>query len=397
MKLRSPLLLLCHSFYFTPSWSFTVTGLPQQVTQQQIATLAWSRTERDPTTFLIAKTGSPDRIAGAIQLTSVGQEQKSGIMTVTFHDIEVVSVAAYDLSRIEYDAILNPNPIQQPRPSPFFVDGQHPINIAASGSRTTPATPASTPSVSIPITTSATTQMTQTNFPSGPTEGSASSSSTSHQPDTQSGSAEGSSQQPAMGTRSPSSSSGQTDTGSQTTLVPTRTNNGSGGGKSSSTEIIFPTNSQGGPTTPSGNKDRGLMIGIIIGSLVVLLIPIGFTVWRRIRSRRRQLTVNDVATSPYVETENDKVARGCSTRRRAEHRQSKPDYGPEQHQPNTNIGREHHESGTVAPGPAESLTPPPRELPRVRVHEDGGWRPAPASESSGSCIDIPPRYEDAIR
>ncbi|KAL0566347.1 hypothetical protein V5O48_015669, partial [Marasmius crinis-equi] len=63
---------------------FTVTGLPQQATQQQIATFTWSRTEGDPTTFLVATTGSLDRVPGAIQYTSVRQRQESGIMTVTF-------------------------------------------------------------------------------------------------------------------------------------------------------------------------------------------------------------------------------------------------------------------------------------------------------------------------
>ncbi|KAL0564778.1 hypothetical protein V5O48_017261, partial [Marasmius crinis-equi] len=137
-----------------PSYGFAVTGLPDQVTQGQIAKVTWFREESGPTNFMLAKTTSAVDAAGLIVVTSVEQNQKSGTMRVAFGIHRLVSVAAYDLSRVESNAILFP---MEPRPTFFFVDDQHPISIVPAGFQLSTA-PATTTSASILNATALTTQ-----------------------------------------------------------------------------------------------------------------------------------------------------------------------------------------------------------------------------------------------
>ncbi|KAK1235852.1 hypothetical protein PQX77_000901 [Marasmius sp. AFHP31] len=108
--------------------AFTILGLPAQVTTSQTATITWSRSLNDPTSFALGKTAA-SRELNVIGMASASDTETLGTMVVAFQARNPISIVAYDLDQVPYTilGILQDN--LRLRPTPFF-DDKRPISPA---------------------------------------------------------------------------------------------------------------------------------------------------------------------------------------------------------------------------------------------------------------------------
>ncbi|KAJ8089725.1 hypothetical protein PM082_014993 [Marasmius tenuissimus] len=127
MGIRLPFVFLLSLHSWKSIRCFSITGIPDQVTQLQPVTFTWFRETSDPTDFLLAKTASGVDVAGPIGSINVANAETRGIMTANFIDSgRILFVAGYDLRQVQYLTIVEGG---TPRPSPFFLDN-HAITIS---------------------------------------------------------------------------------------------------------------------------------------------------------------------------------------------------------------------------------------------------------------------------
>ncbi|KAL0062826.1 hypothetical protein AAF712_010280 [Marasmius tenuissimus] len=94
---------------------FSVDGIPDQVTQNQVVSLTWHWGTTDPTRVMIAHTFPNEDVAGIITPSvTVDTTTTQGVLTFTFPDGgKTKSMVAYDLDRVEYNSLVK---VAQPRP-----------------------------------------------------------------------------------------------------------------------------------------------------------------------------------------------------------------------------------------------------------------------------------------
>ncbi|ESK89988.1 hypothetical protein Moror_1191 [Moniliophthora roreri MCA 2997] len=156
---------------------------------------------------------------------------------------------------------------------------------------------------------------------------------------------------------------------------------------------------------------RSVIIGASIGSLLVVAIASGlFAVCRR-RSRRLVSGSEDNAVSidPYPIAKIDKVRRRHRRRKDVQSSLETLEPIPDEELEEAHVDSPHglppifeeksiRHNHLVACG--SSPSPPPARQPRVRRHEDSGWRPRapppPSDSGSSNLIDMPPEYESAL-
>ncbi|KAJ8091150.1 hypothetical protein PM082_024578 [Marasmius tenuissimus] len=150
MKVRGLLALLANCVIRELVQCFSVDGIPDQVTQNQVVSLTWHWGTTDPTRVMIAHTFPNEDVAGIITPSvTVDTTNTQGVLTFTFPDGgKTKSMVAYDLDHVEYNSLVK---VAQPRPS-FFFDDTRQITVLAPGS-SPPRTTSSTSGRTIPTIT----------------------------------------------------------------------------------------------------------------------------------------------------------------------------------------------------------------------------------------------------
>ncbi|KAJ8089723.1 hypothetical protein PM082_014991 [Marasmius tenuissimus] len=110
-----PSLLIIRCLLIDLVQCFSITGVPDQVTERQPVTFTWFWRPGDPTKVLLARTRSDAPVAEILDnsISITANIQTQGILTQTFPDAETVSMVGYDLDQVNYDSIVRDG---QPRP-----------------------------------------------------------------------------------------------------------------------------------------------------------------------------------------------------------------------------------------------------------------------------------------
>ncbi|KAG7087115.1 hypothetical protein E1B28_013096 [Marasmius oreades] len=121
-------IMLFVAVLFPTTKAFTINGLPAVVTSGQVEILTWTRELNDPTNFQLAKSE-----AGKVALGMIGSpvtasaEDPRGTLPITFLEApNQLTIAAYDLNHVQLDVLVDPT---KTKPTPFFADTVHPINV----------------------------------------------------------------------------------------------------------------------------------------------------------------------------------------------------------------------------------------------------------------------------